>query len=241
MIKVVPLKEGDFYEDEVKNFLPIEENTVLTNEIQLAVCPFLIVTEKYTILLDAGLGYQENGEYVLDAYLKREGISPIDIDRIYLSHLHKDHVNGLMEYRDGKYVCRFPNASIYLQRREVSFAELIQDDISFDYEILEEILKLPNIVWMNEDEGRLDEYIRYRVVGGHTAYMQVFWVKDDDVTYFYGADNLPKYSYLTYNMAFKTDYDGKKAMQWRAEWKDEIVKDRWVLLLYHDMEHSIYR
>ncbi|KUF43425.1 MBL fold metallo-hydrolase [Myroides marinus] len=239
MIKVVPLKEGDFYEDEVKNFLPIGDK-VLTTEIQLAVQPFLIITDTHNTLLDVGLGYNEDGKYKIDELLAKEGLTPLDIDRILLSHLHKDHINGLVEETDRGYVCRYPNAKIYIQRREVAFAELSMDDVSFDYDILDEVLALPNIIWMNKDKGDIDEYFSYQVVGGHSPYMQVFWVKEDDQIIFYGADNLPKYNYLEYNMAFKSDYDGKLAMKWRTEWKIQAEAEHWTVLFYHDMEKTMY-
>ena len=239
MIKVVPLKEGDFYEDEVKNFLPIGDK-VLTTEIQLAVQPFLIITDNHKTLLDVGLGYQENGVYKIDELLAKEGLTPLDIDRVLMSHLHKDHINGLVEETEEGYIGRYPNAQIYIQRREVAFAELSMDDISFDYDILEEALVLPNIIWMNDDQGSIDDQITYQVVGGHTPYMQVFWIKDKEQTIFYGADNLPKHSYLEFNMAFKSDYDGKLAMKWRTEWKIQAEEEHWTILFYHDMEQAVY-
>ncbi|MVX35021.1 MBL fold metallo-hydrolase [Myroides sp. LoEW2-1] len=239
MIKVVPLKEGDFYEDEVKNFLPIGDK-VLTTEIQLAVQPFLIITDHHKTLLDAGLGYQENGTYIIDQLLEKEGLTPLDIDRVLMSHLHKDHVNGLVEDTEKGYKGRFPNADIYIQRREVAFAELSMDDISFDYDILEEVLALPNIIWMNGDRGNIVDCISYEVVGGHTPYMQVFWIKDDEQIIFYGADNLPKYNYLEFNMAFKSDYDGKLAMKWRGDWKVQAEAEHWTMLFYHDMDKVMY-
>lgn len=238
MVKVIALKEGNFYEDEVKNFLLIKDQQ-LTTEIQLAVQPFLVITDKHNILLDVGLGYHEDGEYVMDTLLTKEGLTPLQIDCILLSHLHKDHINGLLKETSMGYECRFPNAKIYIQRREVSFSELAMDDVSFDYDILEEVLKLPNIVWMDKDEGVIEDVIHYKVVGGHTPYLQVFWIKDGDKIYFYGADDLPKQSYLDYPIAYKSDYDGKRAMQLRHEWKQKAIEENWIVMFYHDMDTTM--
>ncbi len=238
-MRIIPLKEGDFYEDEVKDFLLINGKQ-LTTEIQLAVQPFLVMTAEHNTLLDVGLGYNENGEYIIDTILAKEGITPMDIDRIYLSHLHKDHINGLLVETDAGFECRYPNADIYIQRREAEFAIRQQDDISFDYDILEEVLDLPNIVWMDADQGILDEHTTYEVVGGHSPYMQVFWMKDGEHIYFYGADNLPKRNYLDFDIAFKSDYDGKRAMQLRQDWKVRAKEEQWIVLFYHDMEMTSY-
>ncbi|MGJ1242627.1 hypothetical protein [Sphingobacterium siyangense] len=81
----------------------------------------------------------------------------------------------------------------------------------------------------------------YSVTGGHTPYHQVFWIKEDGETAFYGADNLPQMGYLNYQIAFKTDYDGKKAMEKRIIWKQRAQEEQWKILLYHDIENEIIR
>jgi len=45
--------------------------------------------------------------------------------------------------------------------------------------------------------------------------------------------------YLNYQIAFKTDYDGKKAMEERIIWKKRAKEEQWKILLYHDMENEI--
>ena len=69
---------------------------------------FLIVTPDKKILVDTGLGKQ------LPNHLKKLAIAPEAIDIILLTHLHGDHIGGLV--KDGQK--SFPNAQIYLSQKE---------------------------------------------------------------------------------------------------------------------------
>lgn len=64
------------------------------------------------ILFDAGLGTDKGGQMMVR--LKEEA-DPSEIDAIFLTHLHADHIGGLL--LDGQKA--FPNAIIYLSQEEL--------------------------------------------------------------------------------------------------------------------------
>ena len=136
-----------------------------------------------------------------------------------LSHLHKDHINGTLIKTDDGFEPNFPNAKIYIQKRELDFAFESRGNPSFDFEILEALIQQPNIVWMDDDQGQINDEIYYEVVGGHTHLCKSLKLRRIMKLFFYGADNLPQESYLKYHLAYKSDFDGKKAMQLRIEWQ----------------------
>lgn len=73
-----------------------------------AINVYLAISDDYLVLFDAGLGADKGGKLLEKlAYLH---VSPEEIDAIFLTHLHADHIGGLL--KDGKLV--FPNATIYL-------------------------------------------------------------------------------------------------------------------------------
>ncbi|MDR6462150.1 MBL fold metallo-hydrolase [Chryseobacterium sediminis] len=240
-MKIIPLKEGNFSASKTKDFtLLTEENFDKVGGIKMSVQPFLIITENDYILLDAGIGWKnESGTTVISEILKRENIHPDQITRLLLSHLHKDHIEGAVTFTDNDFEATFPNAQIYIQKREFDFAMENKGNPSFDFTILEQLIQLPNIIWMDEDQGQITDEISYEVVGGHTPFMQVFWIRENGETAFYGADDLPQASYLKYHVAYKSDFDGRKAMELRLKWEKEAKENHWKVLLYHDLERAV--
>ena len=69
----------------------------------------LLQTEGKAILLDAGLGAPFSQ---LLPKLKEKGVTPEELQLIYITHLHPDHIGGLL--KEGKVV--FPNAEVYVNR-----------------------------------------------------------------------------------------------------------------------------
>lgn len=240
-MKIIPLKEGNFSASKTKDFsLLTAENIDTAKGIKMSVQPFLIITENDYILLDTGMGWKnENEVSVVSEILDRENIKPEQITKVLLSHLHKDHIEGAVTATDYGFEATFPNAEIYIQKRELDFAMENKGNPSFDFDTLEKLIQLPHIVWMHEDKGQITDEISYEVVGGHTPFMQVFWIRENEETAFYGADDLPQASYLKYHLAYKSDYDGRKAMELRLKWEKEARENRWKILLYHDLDKAI--
>ncbi|WP_179473942.1 MBL fold metallo-hydrolase [Chryseobacterium sp. H1D6B] len=240
-MKIIPLKEGNFSASKTKEFtLLAQEDRDIVKGIKLSVQPFLIITENDYILLDAGIGWKNNeGKTVISEILEHENISSEQVSKVLLSHLHKDHIEGIIKRTENGFEAAFPNALIYIQKRELDFAMENKGSHSFDFDTLEKLIQLPNIIWMNDDKGKITEEISYEVAGGHTPYMQVFWISENGETVFYGADDLPQESYLKYHLAYKSDFDGRKAMELRQLWEKEAIENHWKVLLYHDLDKTV--
>jgi glyoxylase-like metal-dependent hydrolase (beta-lactamase superfamily II) len=69
---------------------------------------FLVKTADKTILVDAGFGRN------LFDNLKSQNVNAEEVDIILLTHMHGDHIGGLL--RDGKVA--FPNAQLYIAKAE---------------------------------------------------------------------------------------------------------------------------
>lgn len=79
--------------------------------IPSAVNAFLIYRYGQLTLIDAGFGTK------LFEHLQSLGFSANDISVVLLTHLHGDHIGGLL--RDGK--AAFPNATVYLSQQEYDY------------------------------------------------------------------------------------------------------------------------
>jgi glyoxylase-like metal-dependent hydrolase (beta-lactamase superfamily II) len=78
---------------------------------------FLVNTGKQLILVDAGAGTWYGGGALghLVASLRSAGYAPEQVDRIFITHMHSDHIGGATT-QDGKRV--FPNAEIFASGRQ---------------------------------------------------------------------------------------------------------------------------
>lgn len=83
----------------------------LENGIPSSMSCFLVQTEGKNILFDTGLGAPFSQ---LQSKLSERGLTSDSIDYIFLTHLHGDHIGGMM--KDGQVV--FPNAKVFVNRTE---------------------------------------------------------------------------------------------------------------------------
>lgn len=105
-------------------FGPVPDSIVTALSIQdgipSSVSVFLVKTDGKTILFDTGLGAPDSR---LQEGLEAAGVSPEDIDYLYLTHFHGDHIGGMMH--GGTAV--FPNAEVYASQAEYDAWMSMQD------------------------------------------------------------------------------------------------------------------
>ena len=244
-MKIIPLSEGTFTIDKTKLFVPFDQQShdlqsrpvgSLLVEIQ----PFVVITDKDILLLDTGLGFAGGeGKMQLHRNLMEAGINPSDITKVLMSHLHKDHAGGVTREDHRDQLC-LPDATYYIQRREMDFA-FEKGLPSFIPDELETLKSSDNVVWLQEDEGAIDEYIQYKITGAHSPFHQVFWIKEGEETIFFGADDAPQLQQMKHRFVAKYDHDGKKAMELRRQWWQQGEEENWTFLFYHDVKNPVYR
>ncbi len=92
----------------------------LSNNVRTTVNAFLVNTGKKLVLIDTGTGaskmFGPNLGNLL-SNLRAAGYSPDQVDEIYVTHMHTDHIGGLT--RDGKPV--FANATVRANVRESDY------------------------------------------------------------------------------------------------------------------------
>ena len=240
MAKVFPLSEGVFTVGHDKQFVPFnQEEDILTERptgsLLVEIQPFLVVTDRDVIVLDTGLGYEQNGELQIHGNLRKLGYEPGDVTKVLLSHLHKDHAGGVV-YKDKEGLVKntFPKAAYYIYKPEANFA-MEQGFPSFDTEQIEPLLTSPQINWLTGVEGDIDGYISYYHSGGHSPQHIVFLIEDGDDKIFFGGDEAPQLKQMKIKYIAKYDYDGKKAMMLREQYAEQGKAANWQFLFYHDV------
>ena len=237
---IIPISEGSFTIDKTKQFIPFDEDKDELQErskgsLLVEVQPFVIKTAKDTLLLDTGLGFTDaNGQLQLHKNLIAAGIQPDDITKVLLSHLHKDHSGGVSIEKDGSYTMSFPRATYYVQRKEFDEAMKVgrPSYTPNEFQILGDA---KNVAWI-DGNGAIDNYITYEITSAHSKYHQVFWIKENNETIFFGADDAPQIGQMRHRFVAKYDFDGKKAANLRTEWWERGEREGWTFLFYHDIK-----
>lgn len=246
-MQIHPLSEGAFTVDKTKQFVPFNvEGDVLqerpTGSLLVEIQPFCVVTRHDVIVLDTGLGYSESdGTLQLHANLLRMGINPMEVTKVLMSHLHKDHAGGMSRYDTTlkRRIPAFPSAVYYINGRELDFA-LRQGAPSFHTEPFAEMARSSQVALI-EGSGTIDGYIRYTPSGGHSPFHQVFHIEDEGETVFFGGDEAPQLRQMKSRIVAKYDYDGKLAMNLRQQWWEQAQAEHWTLLFYHDIAMPVVR
>lgn len=244
-MKIIPLSEGAFTVDKTKLFIPFATDTDdLKNRpagsLLVEIQPFVVITSEDVLLLDAGLGFEMDGEMQIHQNLIQHGINPSEVTKVLMSHLHKDHAGGVGKASEGaaKRQLSFPGATYYVQKQELDFA-FQKGFPSYIPEELECLKSAQNVVLLDGD-GVLEGYIKYEVTGAHCPYHQVFWIVDGGEKVFFGGDVAPQLHQMKNRFIAKYDYDGKKCMELRQHWWAVGEQEKWIFLFYHDIKTPVH-
>jgi glyoxylase-like metal-dependent hydrolase (beta-lactamase superfamily II) len=241
-MQIIPLSEGTFTIDQTKVFVPFDtEKDDLQQRplgsLLVEVQPFCIITKKDILLIDTGLGYSnKDGVLQLHQNLLENGIDPMSITKVLMSHLHKDHSGGIS--KEDKILkntfLSFPQATYYVNKDEYAFA-IAKGKPSYTPDEFEILGRIDNIVF-TEGNGTIDDYISYEVTAAHSPYHQVFMIEEDGEKIFFGGDDAPQLQQMKSKFVAKYDFDGKKCMQLRQQWWQQGSDAHWTFLFYHDIK-----
>lgn len=161
-------------------------NTGAGQIIEAPILAYLIETKNGRILYDVGCDYSkindpmQRAKYYnpevfcfgapemdesqrLPNQLKRFGLTPHDIDLVFLGHLHFDHAGGL---------CDICGAEVHIQANELAAANPNNDLAYFDNEII------PNPKWIvKHGEYDLVNGVHAVASPGHTAGHMSLWIE----------------------------------------------------------------
>lgn len=246
-MQIHPLSEGSFTVDASRQFIPFDPSTdQLTDRsrgsLLVEVQPFAVITSQDILVLDTGLGFSmPDGTLQLHANLLKQGINPMDVTKVLLTHLHKDHSGGVSK-EDAilhQRFLSFPNAQYIVNRHEFEQAVSMQSR-SYKMEDVQALTNSDKLILI-EGDGELDGGITFQHTGAHSPWHQVFWIRENDETIFFGGDVAPQFIQLKNRFITKYDADGRLAADFRTKWWNEGKEQGWTFLFYHDIKTPVYR
>ena len=241
-MKAFALYEGSYSVDSSKTFIPFDPAVHNPKDrpasLFVYVQPFLVETGNDLIILDTGLGFHnEQGDLIIHENIRKAGYDPADVSLVLMSHLHFDHAGGMINHSDGKLSLSFPNAEYVIQRGEWE-AAYSKPSRSYKTEIFDFVQRSGSVHFI-EGSGQFNREIAFELTGGHCEYHQVFLIREDEETIFFGADILPEPEQLLRKFIAKYDFDGRKSMELRQEYGKRAAEEDWECLFYHAKSKAI--
>jgi glyoxylase-like metal-dependent hydrolase (beta-lactamase superfamily II) len=209
-------------------------------------CP-LILTGDEVVLVDTGIGnrlsdrerqiYDPEPAERLTNGLHDLGLTPEDVTHVILSHLHFDHVGGVLDKEpNGELRPIFTKAQFYIQKAEWEVALAPPDErLAAAYRHAPECLHVLDKVTLLEGDSTITPTIRAAISGGHTDPHQCVIVEAGGTGLIHLADIVPTTSHirLAWNAAYDTNPLGTIAAKKRF-FAQARAKNLWVSFSHDD-------
>jgi len=235
-----------------RRFVPDEEG-----RIRLAArCIVARHDDGRVVVVDAGMGLRWRGKaaatYAIEegdtseggalvAGLVRLGVTPDDVTDVIATHLHFDHVGGLV---GPGLEPTFPRAKVHVQADHLAWAKApsMRDRGSFraaDLRPLEEA----GLLEVREGAGELLDGLSLRISHGHTPAMQMPLLAAPDGSsppVFFPSDLIPTTAHVQLPWVMAYDNQPVITVDEKAELLAEAAAKRWIIVSDHDPEVAAF-
>jgi glyoxylase-like metal-dependent hydrolase (beta-lactamase superfamily II) len=215
--------------------------------ITMALRPMLILGERRRILVDAGIGDRFQGRQQeiyryqrhaggLPGALALLGVRAEDITDVIATHLHFDHVGGLLQRGpDGHLSPLFPQATVHLQEEAWDWARgpTVWDQGSFfpeDFPVWEDRLRLHLL----RGDAEIAPGVRVQVTAGHTPGQQLVLVGEGPDALVYCADLIPTAAHLRLPYIMAYDQRPLVSLEEKKILLAQALEEGWTLVFEHD-------
>jgi len=215
----------------------LEENFLPTDQFVNSFAPTVINTGSDVVLFDTGMGPggRAQGMGRLIEGLTAGGYAPEDVTVVVLTHLHGDHIGGLME--DGGPA--FPNARYVTGQIEYDFwTDTAREGTPAEgghKSVLEKVKPLADKMTFIGDGAEVVSGITGMAAFGHTPGHMIFNVESDGRRLILAADTANHYVLSLQRPEWEVRFDMDKAAAAATRKKvfDMIATDRVAFLGYH--------
>ncbi len=217
-----------------------------SNRILLGLNCLLIKSKNDNILVDTGVGQNfdekfagmfgidhEKGE--LHQGLAEHGLSPEDITKVVMTHLHFDHSGGNCKLDEsGQEAPAFPNAVYHIRQGEFEYANDPDPRSKGSYLKKNwQALEKSGQIELNKDDAEIIPGVSVELADGHTRDHQVVKICSENKTACFLADLVPTQSHLKTPYVMGYDLYPKTTMEVKARILQQAFKENWLLLFEH--------
>ncbi len=223
-----------------KNLIPMDNNL------------YVVRAHGKNILLDTGLGdaLSQQDRKVYNCWtpsnmlpgLKSIGFEPDDIDFVFFSHLHTDHLGGAVRLENGRKVPVFRKARHLIQKKEWEDA-LKPDERTGAVYLPDDLAALEEakLVELFDGEAQLIPGLMVRLTGGHTPGHQGCVLTDGGSTLVYYADIFPSRFHIKTAYVAGVDLFPRETMKVKRELVPKFASEGTLIAFDHDVQIKIGR
>ncbi len=221
------------------------------NRIRLGSRALLLSTGEMNILFETGIGcsYEPN---VLDRFaidkeetgitgnLKKAGFHEDEIDYVIISHLHFNHLGGLIsKQKTGKTGWRFhfPRARYIFSLENFTHAEEPHpgDRSSFIEGITHDLKKTGRLLLVNEEKTHeLGDFIEFHYTAGHTPGQLHSIIDTGKGKVLVAADLIPGIPWINLPITMGFDRFSEKLIDEKKVILDRAIDEKWLIFYTHD-------
>lgn len=214
----------------------------------------LLLKGKKNILIDCGNGSsftEKYGEklgakfseiYKIDSdsatllqSLKKQGLSPEDIDSVILTHLHFDHAGGGTTVKNGKLVPTFPRAQYYVQKKNLEAASKpnLRERASYYAANFQPLLDA-GCLNLLDGPNEIVPGISPWISNGHTQAHQMIKITDGQTTVIYCGDVVPTSSHVRLAWVMGYDLNPLLLIEEKIKYLNQAIHENAYLFFEHD-------
>ncbi len=226
-------------QDDEQFCLPMSLNCLLIQTPQLNI---LIDTGVGNILTDKQKKIYRPSQFTLLEELSSLGIKREHIHHVILTHLHFDHLGGIL-HESFPNELTFPNAYHHIQKQEW-FSATNPDELNAPaYPFQQHLSLLSDSFKLNLPDGNTELIpgITLQLVKGHSEGMQIVQVEDEELFLIFASDIIPSRYHLNlsvisaYDLCRKTTFNVKKRVI------NELKAKKGILVFGHADKEPCYQ
>lgn len=218
------------------------------NRVKLNLNCLLVRIGERNYLVDTGVGAKHTAEErdvlglstsQLLSELKGHGLTPADIHGVVLTSLHFEHTGGCTRTnRKGEFVPTFPKAAYFVQREALEEAlsptdRHVNGYVPNDYIPLRDSKRLELV----DGEETIVPGLQVRRTSGPYQGHQIAVITHGGERVAFLGDLIPTHYHLQPDCIAASDLHPEETLQTKYRVLDEAVRDGWLLVFSHDMDH----
>lgn len=239
---IIPMEKGYFSGNQEAIDKVLDQVGLGDGKMPAPVSAFLLQSSEKTILIDTGMGAIDMlgpGYGQMANALQAKGVGPADVDQVIITHMHPDHVGGLIT---AERTSVFPNAEVMISEVDSTFwnnpehMAKAPDEAKGIFQFAQMVHKVyGDQITLVQDGKEITKGITLQSAAGHTPGHSVLKIDGGErsilmvADLFHSADLHPALP----DIGFGFDIDSTQAAETRKKLFDQVSTDKTVIAGSH--------